>query len=349
MKSSIALLAAFASLVSAHMEMTDPAPLRSKYNPNTDSNLIDYSMTSPLDSTGANFPCKGYLSDSTGKESVATWAAGSSQSVTLQGSAIHEGGSCQLSISEDGGSTFKVVKSFIGNCPSSTGPVTMDFTVPSDVASGDVVFAWSWNNRVGNREFYMNCAIVTIDNGGSGLSSYPDMLVAQLSGINTCTIAEGVDVDYPNPGTQVLRADGDANIGAPTGDCGATSTSPSTSAAGTTSATASTSVAASTSSVASTSSTSLVTTSAHATTSAPATTSVASTSSAAATTSAASGACTEGEIRCDSETTWSECGSGYWQSMGSVPGGMACRDGQIVVARKRALQSHKRHWQSRAL
>ncbi|KAI4520094.1 hypothetical protein K525DRAFT_204522, partial [Schizophyllum commune Loenen D] len=260
--------------------------------------------------------------------------------VHIQGSAIHEGGSCQLSISEDGGSTFKVVKSFIGNCPSSTGPVTMDFTVPSDVASGDIVFAWSWNNRVGNREFYMDCAIVTIDNGGSGLSSYPAMFVAQLSGINTCTIAEGVDVDYPNPGTQVLHADGDANIGAPTGDCGATSTSPSTSASGTTSAAASTSVAASSSSV---------TTSAHATTSAPAMTSVASTSSAAATTSAASGACTEGEIRCDSETTWSECGSGYWQSMGSVPGSMACRDGQIAVARKRALQSHKRHWQSRAL
>ena len=82
---------------------------------------------------------------------------------SLQGSAIHEGGSCQLSISEDGGSTFKVVKSFIGNCPSSTGPVTMDFTVPSDVASGDVVFAWSWNNRVGNREFYMNwCAQLAV-------------------------------------------------------------------------------------------------------------------------------------------------------------------------------------------
>ena len=76
------IVAFLAAGVSAHMEMTDPAPLRSKYNPNTDSNLIDYSMTSPLDSTGANFPCKGYLSDSTGKESVATCAAGSSQSVT---------------------------------------------------------------------------------------------------------------------------------------------------------------------------------------------------------------------------------------------------------------------------
>ena len=29
-------------------------------------------------------------------------------------------------------------------------------TVVKDVKDGDVVFAWTWNNRVGNREFYMN-------------------------------------------------------------------------------------------------------------------------------------------------------------------------------------------------
>ena len=39
------------------------------------------------------------------------------------------------------------------------------------------------------------------------------------------------------------------------------------------------------------------------------------------------------------------CGSGYWQSMGAVPGGMVCRDGQIVVARKRDV--HHRSWASR--
>ena len=76
--------------------------------------------------------------------------------LSLEGSAIHEGGSCQLSISEDEGETFKVIKSFIGNCPSSTGPVTLDVDIPKDVKDGDVVFAWTWNNRVGNREFYMN-------------------------------------------------------------------------------------------------------------------------------------------------------------------------------------------------
>ena len=73
--------AALVASVSAHMEMTSPPPLRSKANKNAGQN-IDYSMTSPLEADGSNFPCKGYLSDSTGKESVASWAAGSTQTVT---------------------------------------------------------------------------------------------------------------------------------------------------------------------------------------------------------------------------------------------------------------------------
>ncbi|TRM55652.1 hypothetical protein BD626DRAFT_576902 [Schizophyllum amplum] len=338
----IAILAVLAPLAAAHMEMTSPPPLRSKYNDNADTANVDYSMTSPLEASGSNFPCKGYLADTTGKESVASWAAGSSQQVTLEGSAIHEGGSCQLSISEDEGATFKVIKSFIGNCPASTGPVTMDVDIPADVKNGDVVFAWTWNNRVGNREI----AIVTIDNGGAGLTDYPDMFVAQLSDINTCTVPEGTDVDYPNPGTQVERADADDAIGAPVGDCGATGTgSPSTSA----SVPATSSAPATSVGVSVSASVSIPATSSPATTSSPAATSAASSSAPAPTSSSTAGeTCTEGAVRCDTDTTWSECGSGLWQSQGSVPGGMTCKDGAIVpLSRKRAMSSHKRHWASR--
>ncbi|TRM60924.1 hypothetical protein BD626DRAFT_549397 [Schizophyllum amplum] len=235
MKTTIAFFIALVASAAAHMEITNPPPLRSKNNPNTPD---------PLTADGSNYPCKGYLADTEGKESVATWTAGSTQSITLAGSAIHEGGSCQFSISEDEGASFKVIKSFIGNCPASTGPLNMTVDVPTDVATGEAIFAWTWNNRVGNREFYMNCAIITIEGGGAGLSTYPDVLVAQLSGINTCTIAEGVDVDYPNPGTQVERADADTAIGAPEGDCGGSGTATSGSASSGVSATASASVGA---------------------------------------------------------------------------------------------------------
>ena len=47
------------------------------------------------------------------------------------------------------------------------------------------------------------------------------MFVAQLSSVNSCTIPEGIDVEYPNPGTQVERVEG--KLGAPVGDCGSSS------------------------------------------------------------------------------------------------------------------------------
>lgn len=39
-------------VASAHMELNWPYPLRSKYDPNTPQDLIDYSMTSPLNADG---------------------------------------------------------------------------------------------------------------------------------------------------------------------------------------------------------------------------------------------------------------------------------------------------------
>ena len=50
------------SFVQAHVEMKNPIPFRSKFltpnGPNT-----DFSMTSPLNPDGSNFPCKGYQND----------------------------------------------------------------------------------------------------------------------------------------------------------------------------------------------------------------------------------------------------------------------------------------------
>ncbi|KIY48555.1 hypothetical protein FISHEDRAFT_43052 [Fistulina hepatica ATCC 64428] len=326
--------------------VTNPPPLRSEYNPYVSEADIDYSMTSPLDASGSNYPCKGYLNDTTGKESVANWTAGSTQAITLEGGANHDGGSCQFSISEDEGSTFRVIKSFIGECPDSLN-VTLDVTVPTDATSGTSIFAWSWFNEIGDREMYMNCAIVTIEDGGDGLDSYPEILVAQLDNTE-CTIAEGTDVDYPDPGTEVVSASGDSKIGAPTGSCGATAASGSAAVASST-ATA-TSVAASATATAT--SAAAAATSVAATTVAAATTADATTGTLTASAASSSATCTEGEIICDSETTWSECASGYIQSMGnmgSVPAGMECSDGSIVASSRRRSPgaSHRRHWQSR--
>ena len=153
-----------------HVQMTWPAPLRSKYNPSTPNNLIDYSIASPLSASGSNFPCKGYHNDPDQLPS-AHYTAGSTYNVTLLGEATHGGGSCQLSLSYDKGQTFRVIKSMIGGCPKT---LTYDFTVPSYAPSGEALFAWTWQNKVGNREFYMDCAVVQIDSADGGQQKRQD-------------------------------------------------------------------------------------------------------------------------------------------------------------------------------
>lgn len=229
---STAFLAALTGTASAHMMLSFPAPLNSKYNPYAVSSKIDYSYTAPLAADGSDYPCKGYQDDlgTSAGQPTASFEVGGQGNITVVGGAAHGGGSCQISLSTDGAKTFKVIQSIIGNCPVN-GEGNFDFTVPSDVPAGDAVLAWSWNNRIGNREFYMNCAAVTLTGGSAkreasdkraaSFSSAPDMFVANIG--NGCNVAEGGDVDYPNPGEAVTN--NSDNPEAPTGNCGSSGSS----------------------------------------------------------------------------------------------------------------------------
>jgi hypothetical protein len=149
----VALLGS-SQLVSAHMDMLYPPPLKSKFNPFAKAaNDIDSDMTSPLSASGSNYPCKGYQSLLGTPEgaSVATFAPGNKYNLTIEGGAFHDGGSCQASLSYDKGKTFTVIQSWVGECPTSTGG-SWDFTIPADAPTGkDVLLAWTWFNEVGNR------------------------------------------------------------------------------------------------------------------------------------------------------------------------------------------------------
>ncbi|KAM0192641.1 hypothetical protein ACHAPI_008225 [Fusarium lateritium] len=217
---AIALCLGLAGLAQAHMEMTYPPPFKSKANTNAGSD-VDYSMTAPLEASGANFPCKGYhsLFGTEQGASVADWAAGGSYNMSITGGANHGGGSCQASLSFDKGESWQVIHSYIGNCPGA-GTSTFDFKVPSDAPSGEAIFAWTWFNQIGNREMYMNCAAVTIG-GGSGkrasaMSNRPEMFVANLG--NGCTTEEASDLEFPEPGPDVSN-DSKKTAG-PKGSCG---------------------------------------------------------------------------------------------------------------------------------
>lgn len=208
-----------AGLVQAHMEMTYPPPFKSKKNPYANGD-IDYSMTSPLSPSGANFPCKGYnsLFGTAAGAPTATWTAGKSYNIEIQGGADHAGGSCQASLSFDRGRTWVAIQSWIGNCP--IAPLsTFKFTLPVDTPAGNALFAWTWFNKIGNREMYMNCATITVK-AATGtpktpMKKRPAMFVANVG--NGCGTKEGVDLMFPNPGPDVSV--GSSNTGPPVGQC----------------------------------------------------------------------------------------------------------------------------------
>ncbi|EER38195.1 endoglucanase [Histoplasma capsulatum H143] len=226
---SLLYLIAAAGSALGHIEMSEPVPFRSRFGSGGD---VDYSMTSPLLADGSNFPCKGYQHDSVSKPS-ATYKAGGSGEIKLAGTATHGGGSCQISLSYDQGKTFKVIESIIGGCPL---PMQYSFKIPSSAPSGEALLAWTWFNKIGNREMYMNCAPVSIE-GGSGdkaaFDKLPDIYVANVG--NGKTTIEGQDVVFPNPGDDTTGTDkpsGDApagssaagNASAPAAASGAAST-----------------------------------------------------------------------------------------------------------------------------
>ncbi|OQE22666.1 hypothetical protein PENFLA_c012G09780 [Penicillium flavigenum] len=239
MKGTLILSGLLATTVSAHIQMSKPYPIRSPLNKDAKGEK-DYSYTNPLSTSGSDYPCKGYADDDF--EAVATWQPGSSQEIQLEGSAVHGGGSCQLALTYDKGKTFKVIQSMEGDCPIDK---KYEFEVPSDAPSGDALFAWTWFNKVGNREMYMNCAMITIGGSGnreakeapkpmldekntksnnqtpnnkpnshttnakSSFDSLPDLFLANIDQAGKCVTIEGEPVHFPKPGPKLIgKAEG---------------------------------------------------------------------------------------------------------------------------------------------
>lgn len=236
MFSKVSIVAlALVAVSNAHMIMTSPVPYG-----------VDTLNNSPLEASGADFPCKqrdGVYTVTTQN----TMELGGSYDLAFKGSAVHGGGSCQVSITYDetpsASSTFKVIHSIIGGCPmknvagnngdnkDTVDPDTYNFTIPSTLPAGKATLAWTWFNKVGNREMYMNCAPVTLTGGSSkrsdliardqaAFSALPDMFTANIG--NGCGTADSKDVAFPNPGDSVEYDGGStasAATAAPTGSC----------------------------------------------------------------------------------------------------------------------------------
>jgi hypothetical protein len=186
---------------------------------------------SPLVGDGSDFPCKlrPGVYDQQGAQNI--MVIGENQTLSFIGSAVHGGGSCQVALTTDlqptRNSRWMVIKSIEGGCPANVpgnlpedpngaGASTFQFAVPEGIAPGDYTIAWAWLNKIGNREFYMNCGPATIVASRTRKrhatlkldsfrrqTSFPDLFVANLESINSCRTQEGFDYLYPDPGAEV--------------------------------------------------------------------------------------------------------------------------------------------------
>ncbi|XHG04206.1 hypothetical protein AWENTII_007484 [Aspergillus wentii] len=174
-----------ASSVSAHMQMSKPYPLRSPLNKDADGQK-DYSYTNPLSTDGSDYPCKGYADDDF--NATAHYELGGEYDLELSGSAVHGGGSCQIGLSYDKGETIRVIHSMLGGCPIDK---KYKFKIPENAKEGNALLSWTWFNKVGNREMYMNCAQVTIGGGSNKGSANVE---ASTTTASTTASATGKDI-----------------------------------------------------------------------------------------------------------------------------------------------------------
>ncbi|RBQ75869.1 hypothetical protein FVER14953_04722 [Fusarium verticillioides] len=373
---TIAILASFAS---AHMLMANPKPYG---NPNN----------FPLAADGSDFPCKGKVNDGSGDN---VYKQGSTQQLSFTGQAVHGGGSCQISLTTDKNPTkdsvWKVIKSIEGGCPAkgqegnmggnadAPDPYKYDFTIPKELAAGEYTLAWTWFNKIGNREMYMNCAAVTIEGSGGSkdhLNTLPDMFVANVG--NQCETPSAKDLVFPNPGNDVDKFNGATEAwGAPDGTgCKTEAGSAPTGGSGTPAPT-SNSGSEPTQSAASPSSgsggASEIPGGAFITVSQPAATQPSATEAPVATETpkegsgsgsgsgegnqdgdsdsgsggfAAGTACTnEGEWNCIGGSTFQRCASGAWTTVQQLSSGVTCAPGQgadIAMTTKRGKRNMRR-------
>ena len=222
------------SSVNAHLTLLTPAPYGSPNN-------------SPLDPSGADFPCK---AQNNADGPINEMAIGAPQELSFKGSAVHGGGSCQIALTKDNPATksskWMVIHSIEGGCPSKTATGNKgndagstssadkyQFTIPDGIDPGTYTLAWTWFNEIGQREMYMNCANAKVTGGSSKRSTYnnetlaipelserdnsfPDLFVANTPKTN-CEIKEGSDVQFPDPGKSVERPGDPSKLASPTG------------------------------------------------------------------------------------------------------------------------------------
>ncbi|ORZ19989.1 hypothetical protein BCR41DRAFT_286931, partial [Lobosporangium transversale] len=130
--------------------------------------VLDYDLNSPVSvHSHIDAPlCKQAIPSAT----RTTLRAGSNVATTYTVGASHGGGHCQWAISYDN-KNWVVLKTVLRDCLKGIdggAPYSVSVPIPKDAPNGKATFMWLWNNAIGNRELYSNCADVTITGGKNG-------------------------------------------------------------------------------------------------------------------------------------------------------------------------------------
>ncbi|KAJ1785443.1 hypothetical protein LPJ59_006143, partial [Coemansia sp. RSA 2399] len=218
MKFFLASTVLLAGLAAGHISIISPCPRYSSVGTDCPAlpagQSLDTNMNAPISSVtlGTTQPlCKHTVPWPT---PAATWTAGESVTIKFNpNAAIHSGGDMEFSISYDGGKTFAVVYqvlryAFLNGKPSgdtNTAQVLdYTFTLPKELPNSDsAVFAWTWVNASGNREFYMNCVDVKITGSSSSSYTAKEVTIANYPGYPTIAEFNG---DY-DTGIQYYTTD----------------------------------------------------------------------------------------------------------------------------------------------
>lgn len=217
-----AVLAHGVSTALAHVIMIEPHP----FNLDTAPLLQTWPLSAALP-----FPCQGRYQHA---EQVTTVTAGKTQTVKFWGSAVHGGGSCQFSMAygdtpPENPDEWHTIYSILGGCPADAvgnietlrkdphqredGPQCgndadkecvreFQIPIPKDMKNGPATFAWTWFNKIGDREMYMVCAPIIVTGGvedSTFVDSLPPIFRANIPG--ECTTGpSGNVIGFPDPG-----------------------------------------------------------------------------------------------------------------------------------------------------
>ncbi|RMZ72281.1 glycoside hydrolase [Pyrenophora seminiperda CCB06] len=196
-RSTIMAVAAMFVTVNAHVKMSSPVPFS-----------VAELDTAPI--SADQYPCKNKLGYKVSK--MNEMKVGEKNTLALDGSAVHGGGSCQLSVTLDTeptkASVFKVIMSMEGGCPNVEGKAnSYDFVLPDSIPNGNATFAWTWMSKLsGGPELYMNCAPISVTGGASDKTKFealPDMLKINID--ESCRSVANFAVQFPNPGQNVIK------------------------------------------------------------------------------------------------------------------------------------------------